>query len=156
MKIMFVCHGNICRSPSAELIFKKLINKSGLEDVYLCASSATSDEEIGFDGTGNAVYPPMASVLASHGISPDGKRAVQLTCADAEKYDLFVGMDEANIRNMRRILGVRAYDKIVKLNSTDVFDPWYSRDFERAYREIYDGCVKLLSSLEDKRKNNEI
>lgn len=147
MKIMFVCHGNICRSPSAELIFKKLVKEARLEQRYFCASSATSDEEIDIYGVGNPVYPPMAQVLLRHEIDPEGKRAIRLEREDYEKYDLFIGMDSANIRNMHRILGGDPDGKIRKLNEADVFDPWYSRDFERAYREIYDGCVRLLDTL---------
>ena len=101
-KIMFVCHGNICRSPMAEFILKDMAAKAGTADAFVIASSATSTEEIR-GGIGNPVYPPAAAELAAHGIACAGKRAVQLQKSDYAKYDLFVGMDSANIRNMHRI-----------------------------------------------------
>ena len=155
IRIMFVCHGNICRSPMAEFIMKDLITKSGLQDRFFVASSATSTEEIR-GGRGNPVYPPAKRELAEHGLSCDGKRAVQLTASDAEKYDMFIGMDEANIRNMRRILGEGAYGKIHKLldftgRGGDVSDPWYSDRFDVAYRDIEEGCKALFEKI----KNSE-
>ncbi len=113
-KIMFVCHGNICRSPMAEFIMKDLVKKQGLEDRFEIVSSATSTEEI-WNGIGNPVYPPARAELAKHGLSCDGKRAVQLQKSDYGKYDLFVGMDGANIRNMIRIFGSDPNRKIHKL-----------------------------------------
>ena len=104
MKIMFVCHGNICRSPMAEFIFKDLAANRGVADKFAIASSATSTEEI-WNGIGNPVYPPAKAELAKHGLSCAGKRAVQLQKSDYNKYDLFIGMDSANIRNMLRIFG---------------------------------------------------
>ena len=155
-RIMFVCHGNICRSPMAEFIFKKMIKERGLENEFLVCSSATSTEEI-YNGRGNPVYPPAREELARHGISCDGKRAVQLTRADYAKYDLFVGMDSANIRNMHYILGSDADKKISKLmeytaRGGDVADPWYSDRFDIAYRDIYEGCAALLDTLTEKLK----
>ncbi len=152
-RIMFVCHGNICRSPMAEFIFKDMLKKKGLENAFFVASSATSTEEI-WGGRGNPVYPPAAAELARHGIRCEGKRAVQLTCADLEKYDMFIGMDSANIRNMHRILGKAAEGKIFKLlefahRSADVSDPWYSDRFDIAYRDIYEGCEALLKYLSE-------
>lgn len=155
MKIMFVCHGNICRSPMAEFIFKSLASRASLDGEIECASSATSDEEISYGGTGNPVYPPAYEELLLHGIRADGKRAVQLVRADYEKYDLFIGMDGANIRNMHRIFGGDPDGKIRKLNEKDVYDPWYSGDFKTAYNEIYDGCVRLLRELAQKGEDNE-
>lgn len=154
LRIMFVCHGNICRSPMAEFILKKMVHDKGLENEFYIASSATSTEEI-WGGIGNPVYPPAKAELGANGISCDGKRAVQLTRADADKYDMFVGMDSANIRNMHRILGEGAKDKIFKLMSfagkdADVSDPWYSDRFDIAYRDIYEGCEALLDSLTDR------
>ena len=148
---MFVCHGNICRSPMAEFIFKDLLRKQGLEDAFEVSSSATSTEEI-YNGVGNPVYPPARSELMKHGIDPGTKRAVQLKSTDLDKYDLFVGMDGMNIRNMHRILGNAGKDKIRKLmdftaHPGDVSDPWYSDRFDVAYRDIYDGCVALLEHL---------
>lgn len=156
LRIMFVCHGNICRSPMAEFILKKMVRDKGLESEFYIASSATSTEEI-WGGIGNPVYPPAKAELGAHGISCDGKRAVQLTRADADKYDMFVGMDSANIRNMHRMLGEGAKDKIFKLMSfagkdADVSDPWYSDRFDIAYKDIHEGCEALLEYLTRKGK----
>jgi len=150
-KILFVCHGNICRSPMAEFIFRDLAEKHGAADRFSAASCATSTEEI-FMGVGNPVYPPAAAELAKHGISCGGKRAVQLQKSDYGKYDLLIGMDSANIRNMHRMLGGDPDGKIHKLlefagRSGDVADPWYSDRFDIAWRDIYDGCAGLLETL---------
>ena len=150
LRVMFVCHGNICRSPMAEFILKDMLQKEGLSDRITVASSATSTEEI-WNGVGNPVYPPAKRELASHGLTCEGKRAVQLTRADYEKYDLFIGMDSANIRNMNRILGGDPAGKIRKLmNYTnrggDVADPWYTGGFDVTYRDIEEGCRGLLAS----------
>lgn len=151
IKIMFVCHGNICRSPMAEFIMKKLVKEQGLEEEIFIRSSATSTEEI-WNGVGNPVYPPAKAELQKHGISCEGKRAVQLRSDDYGKYDLFIGMDSANIRNMTRILNGDPENKIRKLmNYTnrggDVADPWYTRSFDITYRDILEGCTNLLEEL---------
>jgi len=151
IKIMFVCHGNICRSPMAEFILKNMIVQNGTENNFFVTSSATSTEEI-WNGIGNPVYPPAREELARHGIECGGKRAVQLQKSDYEKYDLFIGMDSANIRNMHRIFGGDPNNKIHKLmeytsRGGDVADPWYSDRFDIAYRDIYDGCEALLKEL---------
>ena len=151
IKIMFVCHGNISRSPMAEFIFRDLAKKAGVGDRFLVSSSATSTEEI-WTGVGNPVYPPAKAELAKHGIDAMGKRAVQLKKGDYENYDLFIGMYSANIRNMHRILGGDASGKIHKLmdyttRGGDVADPWYSDRFDIAYNDIFDGCKALLESL---------
>lgn len=135
----------------AEFILKDMIKRKGLEGEFLVASTATSTEEIWGD-IGNPVYPPAKAELAKHGISCDGKRAVQLRKSDYDKYDLFIGMDSMNIRNMHRILGSDPNGKIRKLmeytdRGGDVADPWYSNRFDVAYRDIYDGCEALLESL---------
>lgn len=154
IKIMFVCHGNICRSPMAEFVFKDLICKKGLNDKFTVASSATSTEEI-WNGVGNPVYPPAKRILNSHGISCEGKRAVQLKKADYDNFDYFIGMDGANIRNMNRILGGDPAGKIYKLltfagRSDDVADPWYTGDFETTYKDVLTGCEGLLQSVLNK------
>lgn len=150
-RIMFVCHGNICRSPMAEFIFKDIIKRNLVQDEYYVSSSATSTEEI-YRGIGNPVYPPAAAVLSLHGIECKGKRAVVLEPSDAGNFDMFIGMDSANIRNMHRILGTDAEDKIFKLldftgSGRDVTDPWYSERFDIAYSDIYEGCCALYSYL---------
>ncbi len=150
VKIMFVCHGNICRSPMAEFILKDMISRLGIANEFVIASSATSTEEI-FRGVGNPVYPPAREELAKHGISCEGKRAVQLQASDYGKYDLFIGMDSANIRNMTRMLGGDPAGKIRKLmdyvGGGDVADPWYSGNFQVTYRDIYEGCTALLEKI---------
>lgn len=152
-KIMFVCHGNICRSPMAEFIFKDMINKRGLSDSFSVSSSATSTEEIWGD-IGNPVYPPACEELAKHGISCAGKRAVQLKKSDYNKYDYFIVMDSMNLRNTMKIFGGDPEGKVHKLmdftdRPGDVSDPWYSRRFDVAYNDIYEGCSALLEKLSD-------
>lgn len=151
IRIMFVCHGNICRSPMAEFIMKKLVSEKGMRDDFVIRSSATSTEEI-WRGVGNPVYPPAKRELMKHGISCEGKRAVQLNINDYDKYDYFIGMDRANIRNMNIILGGDPLGKIYKLMSfagvsDDVGDPWYSGDFETTYNDILNGCKSLLQYI---------
>lgn len=156
---MFVCHGNICRSPMAEFIMKKLVSEAGLQDNFFISSSATSTEEI-WNGKGNPVYPPAKAELKKHGISCEGKYAIQLKKGDYESYDLFIGMDSANICNMRKILDNDRDGKIYKLlafasRSDDVADPWYSGDFEKTYNDIYVGCKSLLEYLTQGEVLNE-
>ena len=146
---MFVCHGNICRSPMAEFIMKKLVTDAGLQKDFYISSSATSCEEI-WNDIGNPVYPPARSELKKHGISCEGKRAVQLKKEDYNNYDYFIGMDTYNTRNMKNIL--ENDKKIYKLltfagRSDDVADPWYTNDFETTYNDIYSGCNGLLKTL---------
>ncbi len=151
IRIMFVCHGNICRSPSAEFIMKKLVSERHLSDRFEIASSATSTEEI-YRGIGNPVYPPMKRELEKHGIDCSKKRAVQLQKSDYAKYDYFIGMDEANIWNMNMILGGDPEGKISKLmdytsKGGDVADPWYTGKFDTAFADILEGCKALLEKL---------
>ncbi len=153
VKIMFVCHGNICRSPMAEFVFRDMVSKQGLSDNFFVCSTATSTEEIWGD-IGNPVYPPAKAELKKHGISADGKRAVQLKYCDYDKYDLFIGMDSNNIRNMQRILKGDIKGKIRKLldycGGGDVADPWYTGDFSVTYSDILRGCTALLNQLKNK------
>ena len=146
-KILFVCHGNICRSPMAEFVMKDLVKKAGLESQFQIVSAATSTEEIG-----NPVYPPARRKLAEHGISCTGKTARQLTKTDYAQYDLLIGMDRANIRNMNRICGGDPDGKIKLLlsytdHSGDVADPWYTGDFDATWRDVMEGCQGLLKSI---------
>lgn len=146
LKILFVCHGNICRSPMAEFVMRDMIKKRGLDGKIMTASAATSTEEIG-----NPVHSGTRRKLREHGISTDGKYAVQLTKSDYDKYDLLIGMDSANIRNMKRITG--GDEKIVRLldltdEPRDVADPWYTGDFDTTYNDIVKGCKALLNKLE--------
>lgn len=150
-KIMFVCHGNICRSPMAEFIFKDMIRKQGRESEFSVCSSATSTEEI-YNGVGNPVYPPAKAELKKHNITCEGKRAVQLKKSDYDNYDLFVAMDSNNIRNIAIIFDSDPQGKVHKLmdytnRKGDVADPWYTGKFDVAYQDIYEGCLGLLESL---------
>lgn len=150
-KIMFVCHGNICRSPMAEFILKDMVKKKGIEKEFFIASSATSTEEI-WGGRGNPVYPPAKAELKKHGISCEGKTAVQLKKEDYGKYDMFLCMDSMNYRNILRVFGSDKDEKVRRLMTLtsrggDVDDPWYSGDFATTYRDIYDGCKALLEKL---------
>lgn len=147
-KILFVCHGNICRSPMAEFVMKDLVQKAGLSDHFYIESAATSTEEIG-----NEVYPPAKRKLAEHGISCKGKTARQMTRSDYQRFDLLIGMDDWNIRNMTRIAGGDPEGKVHKLldytaRKGDVADPWYTGDFDATWRDVTEGCGELLKSLE--------
>lgn len=151
VRIMFVCHGNICRSPMAEFILKHLVKENSLSDAFLIKSSATSTEEI-WGNVGNPIYPPARAELERNKIPYENRRAVLLKKEDYEKYDFFVGMDSANIRNMLRIFGGDPKGKVHKLmdytsRGGDVADPWYSRNFDSTYRDIYEGCKSLLKYL---------
>lgn len=150
-RIMFVCHGNICRSPMAEFILKDMVKKLGVESDFIISSSATSTEEI-YNGRGNPVYPAAGKELRRHGIDPCGKYAVRLKKEDYVNYDIFVVMDSENFINARRMLSGDPEGKVKKLLSYagedgDVADPWYTNEFESAYNDIYRGCRALLCSL---------
>ena len=147
-KILFVCHGNICRSPMAEFVMKDLVCKAGIQDQFMIESAATSTEEIG-----NSVYPPARRKLAEHNISCQGKTARQMTRMDYERFDLLIGMDSWNIRNMRAISGGDPEGKICMLmdytkRPGDVADPWYTGDFEATWRDVLEGCEALLDKLQ--------
>ena len=151
MKIMFVCHGNICRSPMAEIIMRDLVEQAGLSERIAVASSATSTEEI-YRGIGNPIYPPAERELKKHGLSAFGKRAVRLTREDGYEYDMLVCMDSNNLRNIKRIIDAQCYNKVYKLmdfteKGGDVADPWYTDRFDITYKDILEGCIALLSKI---------
>ena len=146
-KILFVCHGNICRSPMAEFIMKDLVKREGLDGQFHIASAATSAEELG-----NPVYPQARRKLAEHGIGCAGKTARQLTVADYGRYDLLIGMDSANLPNMLSICSGDPEGRIHLLmeftgRPGDVADPWYTGDFETTWRDVLAGCGGLLEHL---------
>lgn len=147
LRILFVCHGNICRSTMAEFVMKDLVARHGLSDRFVIASAATHDDEIG-----SPVHHGTRAVLEAQGIDCSGKTARRLRRADAEEWDLFVGMDEANMRDMRRQLGREAEDRCFKLlefadSDRDVADPWYTGDFDATYDDVIAGCTGLLARL---------
>lgn len=148
IRILFVCHGNICRSVSAQYIFDQLIEEGHLENELSCESAATSTEEIG-----NPIYPPMRQALVNHDVPIGNHRARQLRRADYDEYDLIIGMDSENMYYIKRILGSDPEGKVHTLmeytDSPDelIDDPWYTRDFEEAYRLIRKGCKSLLEYL---------
>ena len=148
-KILFVCHGNICRSPMAEFVMKDLVKKAGLEKQFQIDSAATSTEEIG-----NPVYPPAKRKLREHGIDCAGKIARQLRNNDYDDYDLLIGMDNANLRNMHHICGGDYAGKFhLLMDYTDrpgeVADPWYTDNFEITWNDVLEGCQGLLDSLKE-------
>lgn len=148
-RILFVCHGNICRSTMAEFVLKDMVRKRGEADRYVIASAATSTEEIG-----NPVHPGTQRVLREHGIGGfEKKRARQLRPTDYDEYDLLIGMDDANVRNMKRMLGGDSDGKIRKLldfigEDRSIADPWYTGDFATTYEDVVAGCEGLLRELE--------
>lgn len=147
IKILFVCHGNICRSPMAEFVLKDLVRKAGMQDLYKIASAATHYDEIG-----SPVYAPARRKLAEHGISCSGKTARLLEKADYQKYDFLIGMDNANLRNMNRICGGDPCGKFSLLldwcgERRDVADPWYTGNFDATWNDVVDGCTALFEHL---------
>lgn len=146
-KILFICHGNICRSPMAEFVMKDLVKKAGCADRFEIASAATSTEELG-----NPVYPPARRKLAEHGLGCEGKTARQMTRQDYRDYDLLVAMDRENLWNMRRFTGDDPDHKVSLLldytsRPGDVADPWYTGDFEQTWQDVLEGCQGLLARL---------
>ncbi len=150
-KILFVCHGNICRSPMAEYVMKELVRRAGLEDRFVIASAATSSEELG-----NDVHPGTQAKLRQEGIPCPPRRAVRMEASDLQRWDWLVGMDSRNILNMRRITQTSPDDpdaqKIRRLLDftscpRDIADPWYTGDFDATYRDVDQGCRALLAFL---------
>ena len=146
-KILFICHGNICRSPMAEFIMKALVEQAGLGAQIQIASAAVSREELG-----HPVYPPARRKLAEHGIACEGHAARQLTSRDYDEYDLLIGMDQANLSAMHRICGGDRAGKMSLLmehtaRPGDVADPWYTGDFETTWQDVREGCQALLDEL---------
>ena len=141
-KILFVCHGNICRSAMAEFVMKDIVRRDGREAEFEIASAATSTEEIG-----NPVYPPVRKLLAEHGLSCSGKTARQITREDYDYYDLIICMDHNNLRNLRYIIPSDPKGKIRMLLPRDVADPWYTRDFEATWDDVTEGCAELYREL---------
>lgn len=146
-RIMFVCHGNICRSPMAQFVMQDMVDKMGLHDEFYISSAATSTEEIG-----NPVHPGTRRKLQENGISCEGKRAVQIKAADYERYDYIIVMDSLNMRNLRRIIKNDDKHKIHKLldftqSGGDIADPWYTGNFDLTYSDIVRGCRGLLEHM---------
>ena len=151
IKIAFVCHGNICRSPMAEFVFKNMIEKCGQQGEFFVVSRATSDEEI-WGGIGNKIHDGTVEIFQKYHVPYDReKRAVQLEKSDYVKYDLFIGMDFANVRNMHRIFGSDPQNKVKLLldyagEHKEVADPWYTGNFEVTYRDVLRGCNGILQT----------
>ena len=152
IRVLFICHGNICRSPMAEFVLKDMVAKRGISDQFYIASAATSTEEI-WKGIGNPVYPPAQDELARHGISCAGKRAVQVKKSDYAEYDYLICMDRQNLRNLERIVGPDVEHKVSLLldhcgrQGESIADPWYSGNFKATWNDVNAGCEGLLEEL---------
>lgn len=154
-KVLFICHGNICRSPMAEFVMKDMVKKKGMAESFYIESAATSTEELG-----SPVYRPVRELLNRHEIDCEGKRARQITRSDYADFEMLIGMDEANIRNMHICFGGDSENKIYKLltfagEDRDVADPWYTRDFERTWMDVRIGCNALLEYIERYKQRKE-
>lgn len=156
IKILFICHGNICRSPMAQVYMQHLVNQHGLENQFLIDSAATTTEEI-WNGRGNPIYPPAMNELKRHGLGgplADSLRASLLVKENGQKFDYLIGMDQENLRDMRRILGTSAESRLSLLldytdHPRDVADPWYTGNFQKTWQDIVDGCRGLLGHLQN-------
>lgn len=152
-KILFICHGNICRSPMAEFMMKELVEESGLTDKIYVASAATSTETI-YNGCGEPVYPPAQKILAKHGIDCKNKRSQQVKKSDYQNYDFLVTMDSYNVRNTLRIIGEDPENKVFRLldltpKPRDIADPWYTGDFQQTWDDIEEGLPFLLEKAQE-------
>lgn len=150
IKVMFVCLGNICRSPMAEFVFKDIVKKQGLEKEFYIKSSATSYEEIG-----NDIHYGTRDKLIQKGISFENRKAIRLKPEDYKKYDYIIGMENSNIKNIKRIVGEDYENKVYRLldfskNSRDIADPWYTRNFEITYNDVVEGCNGFMNYLKNK------
>jgi protein-tyrosine phosphatase len=147
VRVLFVCHGNICRSPMAEFVMKDLVKKAGLEKDFYIESAATSDEELG-----NPVYPPARRKLKEHGLDCDGKSARHITASDYDRFDYIVAMDKMNLRNISYIIKSDPEHKISLLmdytsTKRDVADPWFTGDFDVTWDDVSRGCSGLLKKI---------
>ena len=153
--VLFVCHGNICRSPMAEYIFRDMVKKAGLEDVRMDSAAVSYEEE------GNDIYPPAKRTLQAHGIPFSRHRAHRISDAEASEYDVIVIMDSSNRRLLSHIISPLNMAKVHKMmeyagRNSDVSDPWYTGDFERTYMDIAEGCKGLLASLMGGERDNDL
>jgi len=144
IRVLFVCHGNICRSPLGEFMMKDLVRREGLADLFDIASAATSTEEIG-----NPVYPPARRILAAHGLSCSGKTARQITKRDLSYYDYIILMDHNNLRNMKWMFPNEDLDNVSMLLDRDVADPWYTGNFEATWSDLEEGLPMLLARIRE-------
>ncbi len=147
IKVLFVCHGNICRSPMAEFVLKDMVKQKNLSEQFHIASAATSREEIG-----NTVHRGTRKILEGLGISTKGKRAVQMTMKDYKEYDYIIAMDQRNVVNINRIIGSDTLGKVRRLLDytyfpRDIADPWYTGDFGQTYDDVYQGCEALMMDI---------
>ena len=150
IKVMFVCLGNICRSPMAEFVFKDIVKKQGLEKEFYIKSSATSYEEIG-----NDIHYGTRDKLIQKGISFENRKAIRLKPEDYKKYGYTIGMENSNIKNIKRIVGEDYENKVYRLldfskNPRDIADPWYTRNFEITYNDVVEGCNGFMNYLKNK------